>query len=325
MRGVWRRSIAAVSALVAIVSLSVSMATAQNTNSAGNGFRVSPVRSEYTIDKGRSETLVVTVENPTDAAIKSRVVINDFVASDQENGEPRLILDDNAPAPKNSFKKLVAPIADIQLGPRQKKDVPVSINVGGNANAGGYYGAVRFIPADTGGNGNVGLTASVGTIVLVTVPGDLTEKLDLVELGATQNGELKGFMTGGDLSIVARLKNTGDIHVKPFGKVQIKNMFGKVVKEYELNAVEPRANILPESVRKFEDAVAKPGRGWFGRYTVQANIGYSQGSGDLITASSSFWYLPVWFLVLLVVLAAIVAGVFWLVRRYRGGASSKRR
>lgn len=323
MRVFLKRGAAAMAALLVVIGFAAGVASAQG---SGNGFRVSPVRSEYTIDKGKSETLVVTVENPTDATIKSRVVVNDFVASDQENGEPRLILDENAPSPKNSFKKLVAPIGDIQLGPRQKKDVPVSINIASNANAGGYYGAVRFLPADTGGTGNVGLTASVGTIVLVTVPGDLTERLDLVELAATQNGNPKSFITGGDLSIVTRLKNSGDIHVKPFGKVQIKNMFGNVVKEYELNAVEPRANILPDSVRKFEDAVAKPGRGWFGRYTVQANIGYSQGSGDLITASSSFWYLPVWFLVLLVVLiVAIVAGVYWLVRRYRGGGPRLKR
>jgi len=132
-------------------------------------------------------------------------------------------------------------------------------------------------------------------------------------------------MMSGDVSVITRLKNVGDIHVQPFGKVQVKNMFGKVVKEYELNSTDPRANILPDSTRKFEDAIAKPGRGWFGRYTISANIGYSQGSGDLISSNSTFWYLPLWFIILVIVLiVAVVAAVWWFVSR-RGGGGGRRR
>jgi hypothetical protein len=318
MRGMLKRSLVVVAAGFALVSLGGGIAVAQTGGAAGNGFRVSPVRSEFTIEKGLSETMTITVENPTDNNVTARAVVNDFVASDKEDGEPRLILDDNAPKPKNSFKDLVGPIGDTTLGPRQKKDIRVTIVIPQTANAGGYYGAVRFLPAGTSGAGNVGLTASVGTIVLVKVPGNLTEKLSLVQLGAGQNGQPHSFLTGGDVAVLMRLKNVGDIHVQPFGKVQVKNMFGKVVKEYELNSTDPRANILPESTRKFEDAIAKPGRGWFGRYTISANIGYSQGSGDLISANANFWYLPKWFLILvLAVILAIVGGIFWLVNRQK--------
>lgn len=326
MRGVWRRGIVVMLTVVGVLGFGTHVVMAQNNSSGGNGFRVSPVRSEYTIDKGKSETLTVTVENPTDANVSAKAIVNDFVASDQENGEPRLILDDSAPAPRNSFKKLVGPLPDLQLGPRQKKDIKVNIVVPDNANVGGYYGAIRFLPVNGTGQGNVGLTASVGTIVLVRVPGDLTEKLDLVQLSAAQGDQAKSFLTGGDVNVVTRLKNVGDIHVQPFGKVQIKNMFGKVVKEFELNNSDPRANVLPDSIRRFNDAVPKPGRGWFGRYTITANIGYSQGSGDLITASSTFWYLPMWFLIVLLVLViAIVGGIVWLWSRRGGGGGRRKR
>lgn len=324
LRVTFRRSLAALTAMILVVGVTAGIASAQN--SSGNGFRLSPVRSEYTIEKGKSETLLVTVENPTGGSVTARGIVNDFIASDKENGEPRLILDENAPSPRNSFKKLVRAIPDLQLGPREKKDIPITIAVPEDANAGGYYGAIRFLPINTAGSGNVGLTASVGTIVLVKVPGDLTERLDLVQLSAAQNGKTKSFLTGGDVAVVTRLKNVGDIHTQPFGKVQIKNMFGSVVHEYELNANDPRANILPDSIRRFEDAVPKPGRGWFGRYTISANIGYSQGSGDLISTSSSFWYLPFWFLIVLLVLViAIVAGIFWLKNRHGGGGGRRGR
>ena len=318
MRGALKRAIAILAALSVLVGFGGSLAIAQN--NAGNGFRISPVRSEYIIDKGASETMTITLENPTAGPINARAVVNNFIASDKEDGEPRLILDDNAEQPRNNFKKLVAAIPDISLKPNEKKEIPVTISVPEDANSGGYYGAIRFLPIANAGDGNVALTASVGSIVLVRTPGDLQEKLNLVQLSAGQNGKTKSFLFSGDVDIVTRLKNVGNIHVQPFGKVQVKNMFGKVISEYELNSTDPRANILPDSIRRFEDDIKKPKPMWFGRYTITANIGYSQGSGDFIQAKSSFWYLPTWFLILLlIIIAAIVGAVFW----FRSGRGSR--
>lgn len=317
MTMVFKRSNILISALLLMLTVMAGIGTAQVTTGGGNGFRISPVRSEFTIEKGSSQQLTVSVENPTDSDVLAQPIVNDFISSNNETGEPRLILDDSIPAPKNSFKKLVETPAGIELGPRQKKDIVVTIRVPENANAGGYYGAIRFVPAAASGNGNVGLTASVGTIVLVRVPGNLTERLDLIELTSGQNGKPKSFFTGGDVTVISRLKNSGDIHLQPFGKVQVKNMFGSVVHEYEYNNTEPRANILPDSIRKFEDSLVKPSKGWLGRYTITANLGISQGSGDLISASTTFWYMPLWSLAVIgVIILGLAAGGYTLYKRY---------
>ncbi|MBA3758558.1 DUF916 domain-containing protein [Candidatus Saccharibacteria bacterium] len=316
MTGVLKRTSAAIVASIMVLFVVAATTSAQTTTGSGNGFRISPVRSEYVIEKGSNRQLVVSVENPTDASVVAQPVVNNFISNEIENGEPRLILDDSVPAPKNNFKSLVEVLPDINLGPREKKDVNVNIRVPENANSGGYYGAIRFVPASATGAGNVGLTASVGTIVLVRVPGNLTERLDLLELTAGQNGRAKSFFTSGDVSVLTRLKNSGDIHVQPFGKVQVKNMFGAVVAEYELNNVEPRANILPDSIRKFDDSLSKPSKGWIGRYTISANLGYSQGGGELISSSATFWYLPAWSLIVLALLViGVAAGGYFLYRR----------
>lgn len=326
MRGVFKRIAIAAVATVALLSTGFGIVTAQTTTGAGNGFRISPVRSELTIEKGKSQTLTITIENPTDSNVTATPIVNDFISSDRENGEPRLILDDTSPSPKNSFKTLVESISSVPLGPREKKDINVTIRVPQDANAGGYYGAVRFAPGTTTGSGNVGLTASVGTIVLITVPGDLKEKIDLVQLSAAQNGSLKSFFTGGEVSIVTRIKNDGDIHVKPFGKIVIKNMFGKTVKEYEVNNIDPRANVLPDSIRRFEDAIAKPGKGWFGRYTVTAHIAPSQGSGQIINGQATFWYLPPWAIITFVALILVIlGGGYLLVRKFTGGSHRRKK
>lgn len=312
------RKVALATGVFTLITAFVVAPVLAQTSQSGNGFRISPVRHAPTIEKGKSDVLKLTLENPADVPVTARVIINDFVASDKEDGEPRLILDENAPAPKNSFKTLVSPIGDIQLKPKEKKELSITIKVSKDANSGGYYGAVRFVPVTpNSGQGNVGLSASVGTIVLVRVPGDLTERLDLLELTAGQNGHAKSFISRGDVSVITRLKNEGDIHVKPFGKVTVKNMFGRVIYEGEFNTSQTedaRATILPGSTRKFENNLGK--KNLLGRYTIEANLGISQGSGDIVSSETSFWYLPMWaIIVLLLILVGLAVGGYLIYRR----------
>jgi hypothetical protein len=314
MKRVVKRILVLLTTLLAISGLGFSMANAQQSGGIANGFRISPVRSELTIEKGKSQSITINIDNPTNVATIAKPIVNDFVASDKENGEPRLILDDNAPSPKKSFKKLVGTIPEVELGPKEKKDVSVTITIPADASSGGYYGAIRFAPAVPGQTSTVGLTASVGTIILVRVPGNLVEKLDLLQLSASQNDKAKTFFTNGEASVMVRLQNTGDIHVQPFGKVLVKNIFGKTVYQYELNNTQPRSNVLPDSIRRFEDTIKA--KRLFGRYTIEANLGYSQGSGDLLSAKATFWYLPIAAIyAIIVLLVAIVGLVYWLMRR----------
>ncbi|HSX46921.1 MAG TPA: hypothetical protein VLF87_02960 [Patescibacteria group bacterium] len=311
MKRLIKSALVALTLGVTVGSLSLGFAVAQQKQDVANGFQISPVRSDLTIDKGKSLDLTISIQNPTSVATVAVPVVNDFVASDKEDGEPRLILDEKTPPPKNDFKKLVGSIDQVQLGPKEKKDITVKISVPDDANAGGYYGAIRFAPGVAGQTSTVGLTASVGTIVLVRVPGNLTEKLDLIQLSAEQNNKAKSFFTSGDVSILTRLKNSGDIHVQPFGKVQVKNTFGRVVYQYEFN--KETNSILPDSTRRFDDALNA--KHLVGRYTIESNLGYGQG-GALITAKTAFWYIPSVVLYgLLLLIVIVVALVYWVIRK----------
>jgi hypothetical protein len=267
-----------------------------------SGYLISPVRVETTLEKGQTETVTLTLENVTDITATVKAIVNDFEPSDDESGQPKILLEENATAQGNSFKSLVQPIAPVTLAAKEKKEIPVTITIPENSSAGGYYGAVRFATDSNEPDGNVALSASVGTIFLVTVPGDLTEQLELIEMTAAKNGSTGRFFLGtGNFSVVTRLENTGNIHVKPFGKVIITNGSGDTVEEYEFNDNNPRDNVLPGSTRKFEDQLK--GDYGFGKYTIKANLGYGNGSG-LITVNQTFWVIPVW--VLIVAIAAIV-------------------
>ncbi len=311
--------------LVSLLSVTNLFAQPAGEQSAiGNGFRISPVTSEFVIEPGQTEVMNITIENPTDVPLTAVAIVNDFVAGENEDGEVRPILDENAPAPRNSFRSLVGNIDSFDLDARERVEIDVPITVPEDANAGGYYGIVRFEPANLQDAGNVTLSASVGSIALVRVPGDLTERLDLVQLSAAQDSSLRSFFTGGDVSVLVRLRNSGDIHLQPNGRIQIRNMFGDVVQTYELNDSSPRAYVLPDTVRRFQDDLDS--RSWFGRYTIEANIGHMQGGGEPISAQATFWYIPVWALIVLfVALAAIAFGVVSIVNKRSNKKSTKKR
>ncbi len=284
-----------------------------------NGFLISPVTEYLTVNKGTTQTVDIAVQNPTNSSVVAQAVVNDFIASGNETGVPRVLLNGSA-VPANNFRTLVSRIPNTILTPGEKQYIPVTITVPKNAESGGYYGVVRFTPATNGpsSGANVGLTASVGTLFLVTVPGNLSKKIELVQLSAANSkGSPSSFLSYGNVSVMVRLKNIGNVYAQPFGTVLVKNMFGSTVASYQFNNTTPRASVLQNSIRKFINPL--PQKSWFGYYTINANIAYNTGGGNIIIANASFWYIPWWsWLILAAVIALLgILGYFIRNRKYR--------
>lgn len=297
--------------------INAAVAHAAIDNGVANGFTISPVLTEITVAKGQSQTVPITVSNPTSTTLVAQPIVNDFVASSDESGTPNLILKNNVPLPTNSFKSLVGNIPTITLGPNKTGTVDVTVTVPSGALSGGYYGAVRFVPGNLGNLSNVGLTASVGSLFLVTVPGNLTTKLTLVQMSASDvNGNPSSFFTNGKVSTLIRLQNTGNIYTAPFGTIVVKNTWGHIISTTQFNNQTPASNILPQSTRKF--VVGLPNDKYFGHYTITTSIGYGTQGNNLIVASSSFWYIPVWAQIVgLIIIVLIVAVIYWIVHSIR--------
>ena len=297
-----------------IVAFAVPIAVSAQSSDKGSGFQISPVREELVLEPGESSEKMLTIKNTSGGKISANVVVNDFEASVDESGNPRIIFDTDQQAPGNSLRKLIGDLGSVSLEPGEETQITVPISIPNDATAGGYYGIVRLDP-DASGDGVVNLNASVGTIFLVTVPGDLKESLELVEITAAKAGSTGRFFIDGaeDIQVITRLKNNGTIHTKPFGKIQITNSKGEVVEQYEFNNTEPRSNVLPDSVRKFTDEIEY--KDFFGKYTITANLGYGNGNG-LITAKNTFWVVPIWIVIVAVVaILALIAGAFLIYRK----------
>lgn len=329
MRRKFFASLGSILASVTILATSAIGASAATTTTntttltgTGNALRISPVRTDLTINPGETKTIDVYVQNMSNAEIKLHGVINDFTAGKDESGTPNIILDEGKSAPVRSFKQYVSPISDFSVKPNEQHNVKVTIAIPKDADAGGYYGAVRFEPADADSGKTLSLTASVGSLVLVTVPGDLKEQANIASLDTRKidpktNKELPGsfFTDGKHLFGAVRIENTGNIQVQPFGKVLLKKS-GKTLASYEINNTSPRGNVLPDSIRKFEFDVSK-NVGAFGKYTLEANLGYGS-KGELLTATKTFYIVPIPVMIIIgIVLLVILFAIFVLPRMIR--------
>lgn len=282
------------------------------TQDATNGLEISPVLVEVNGDAGKTYTIEVKVKNVTKSDLYFSSSVDDFGAKD-ETGTPSVMLDDSAEPLATSIKTWVDPIGNFSLKSTRDKIIPVTIRIPSNAEPGGHYGVVRFSGHDNESDaGNVGLVASAGTLVLVKVAGEASEALELSSFEASKNGTTGTLFESGPLTFVTRFKNTGSVHVKPTGQIEVKDGFGKTVEVMPVN--DSKGNVLPASTRRFESTLNK---GWlFGKYTADISIAYGT-TGQAIVRSIDFWVIP-WKLVFVVALVAVTAGYVLrtLIKRY---------
>ena len=311
---------------IAIALLFSTHTFAEDVNNAPNTLRVTPVRSDVQIAAGSSGSVKVTISNLTNSPITVHPIENDFTAGD-ESGTPALILDENEYAPTHSLKRFMTPLSDVTIPANDGVTLDVIITVPAGAQAGGYFGALRFAPTSPEAGGQVNLSASVASLILLTVPGDTVEKLELTDFEIQQNGKSgTNFRDGTNLQTTFRFENKGNVQVGPFGKITVtKN--GQVVHEVDFNDQDQRDVILPDSARRWD--VPLENIEGFGHYTVYATLTYGS-SNQTVEISKSFWVIPVWVMivaaaVLLVIAGIVVAIIFGLRSRRRRIVRSMRR
>ncbi len=277
-------------------------------STTGSGMRVSPVRTDLVINPGASKTISVFVKNVTDATEELKVIRNDFDSRD-ENGTPALLLN-GASNDKHGLKDYIKTVDTISVAPGEQKEVKVTISMPKDIPGGGYYGSVRFAPTSSASGQNISLSGSVGSLVLVRVPGDVTEKMTLLSLDARQEDVPHTVFTSSkNIKAVVRFQNEGNIQEQPFGKIIVKKG-DKQVGEYEINDSDQPANVLPDSIRRF--SVDLKGLSSFGKYTLEGNFGYGS-KGQLLTGKTTFYIIPVPYIIgALAVIALILFLIFGL-------------
>lgn len=300
MKNLWSKLELAMGIVILMVDLSTGLVRASSLNS-GDGYKISPVRSELSVNRGSSKVVNMYVQNVTKSTENVQTIVDDFVASNQENGTPSLLLNGQS-APSHGLKQFIkVENANFVLQPQQQKTIKILISIPKNAAPGGYYAAVRFAPSGINSSRNVNLSASVASLILVTVPGNYIQRMNVSSFNVQSNGHIGTFFTSNkNLQAVVSFYNSGQIQTVPFGKVALLKG-SQQLGTFAINNAQ--GNVLPDSIRKFSVNLAHVGT--FGKYTVEGNFGYGT-SGQLLSVSDTFYIVPYYLIVSLIVLIVIL-------------------
>lgn len=295
-----------------------------------SALTISPPLMEFDARPGDSIVDVVKVSNETDEPLVLIGSVQNFKAMD-ETGTPEFTL---ATEPTDLASWIKFDEKEVTLAPGERKSILFTINVPGDAEPGGHFAGILWATggAPAEGGSAVGLIAKTGTLVLVRIAGEIQETGRIIEFST---GKTSYSYLPVDFNI--RFENTGNVHLKPAGEVQIRNMWGGKVASLEVN--KDLANALPNSIRKYDAAWQKSempsgASEWqkerenfaWGKYTATVIMNYGVG-GQVVTAEKSFWVFPwlvtLFYLVLLVIVVLLLTlGVKkynkWLLKKYGG-------
>lgn len=290
--------------------------TPSTTRGNGQALEIAPPVMTLTAKPGQTIQAQISLRNISSGPLVVQGQVNDFTAAG-EDGTPKILTEEGEANPY-SMRSWVGALPSLTLQPRQIRSLPVSITVPAKAAPGGYYGVVRFTgrPPELEGTG-VSLSASLGALMLVRVSGISKEGLAVEEFFVAQDGKTATLFESTPLQFVQRLKNIGNVHEQPVGQVTITDMFGKKVAAVNVNL--PPRNILPQSIRRFEqslDTSTLGSRLLFGRYQADLTLSYGTNKQTL-TSSTTFWVIP--YRLIGAGITALIVGFFVLrftIRRY---------
>lgn len=246
-------------------------------SSSGTGLSLSPPTFEISANPGDSLKNVIRVQNISEKNLKVVVEKRNFTALGEE-GSVSLTEEETS----FSLASWITPgWSEFDLPAKGNINFPFEIKVPLNAEPGGHFGSLVFkiggaTPSQTG----AALAQELGALILLQVSGDVREAAVLESFQVD-----KSFAEYGPVSFEARVRNSGNVHVKPLGSLAITDLFGRHVATV---AVEGR-NVLPGAVRRLPVVWEK--RNLVGRYTAALSLGYGT-KGQALIATTTFWVIP---------------------------------
>jgi len=277
-----------------------------------DAITVSPAIIDLQLDPGDSITREITLYNETTDDLFIDGVIEKFVPNG-ENGQADILPFDITDSSVNWIK---LPINSLVLKVGEGITVPVIVTVPVTADVGGYYLAVMWQSSTapkTEKSHQTLIASRVGVLMLLGVNGEINNNL---EINNFELRESKDIYTNTSIDFLLRLRNIGNIHLKPQGSVIIKNFLGKTVEVLPINQ-EQRA-ILPNSNRIFNTAwhadsdqfnfiskiVSQLTDFSVGRFSAKAIVDYGNDQ-SIESKPIYFWVIP-WPLILLVIVSLVL-------------------
>lgn len=176
----------------------------------------------------------------------------------------------------------------------------VDINIPETADPGEHYTMVIVEPDEVGsiesGGAVIQMKARTGSLFLIDVEGKRVKNGSLVEFFTDFD-----FYENTPVRFNVDVRNTGTVHLKPSGRIEIYNWFGKKVDDVEVKEY----IVLRDSIRRQTGEWNKSFA--IGKYNAKLFIDLDLGQ-DPVESEIEFWVIP-WKLLLILVIVIIVVGI----------------
>lgn len=281
----------------------------QTTVDDRNDFVLEPAKMEVLLDPGQTATRYIYVTSRINKPTKFQVEVEDFVGSESADNPVLLLGNDKSPY---SLKDYLKPeVTEFTLNFGQRIQIPIDIDLPPNAAPGGFYASVLISNApdklgtSTAQSNETKAVSRVGSLFFVRVNGPVNEN------GSLEKFEIKNakpFYSTADFTFDILFRNTGSVHLVPYGTIDIKNLWGKVVDSIPVDAYFS----LPQSLRYREVPWQKSGLLGYYRATVNLHRGY----GDTVdTQTLSFFILPWKLIVSIFIIVVILVLLYFYISR----------
>jgi hypothetical protein len=302
---------ARISLVLTALVLITGMAAASAANALSepkSGLAISPPTFELSANAGDTLKNSLRVDNISNEPLEVSVDTRNFTAMGEEGGIN--LSEEEGDYSLASWISVTPEKVTIPAG--ESKVFDYVIDIPSNASPGGRFGSVIFKTAlkPVSGQSGVAVGQEVGALVFLKIAGEVNEKAGIVSFGARN-----GLNESGPVGFDIRVKNTGNVQVKPRGTITVSNVFGNKVASVPVD----EKNVLPGAIRKLS---AEWNNGWlFGKYNATLSLVYGSDR-QVLTASTTFWGFP-YKLIGIVVVALIVLAAMVYPRRKRIGRAFK--
>lgn len=277
--------------IIALFLISSYQISAQSTS----GISAIPPRLEITAQPGKTTSKEIKIRNESNVERILSTSVKDFIVTD-DKGTP-IQLDSNASQNNRWAASSWIQISEtkFKLKAGETKSLILTVIVPDNALPGGHYAMVLHSPKNETVLTQTGsaVETNVGTLVYVTVPGNIKQNAQVKDFSAPK------FLEFGPVNFTSSISNLSDIHITPDGIIAITNWFGGNTANLALE----KTNIFPNTSRIFTNTLDKK---WlFGRYKAQIQAGYGTAGGSL-ASTVFFWIIPWRLIILILVFVALI-------------------
>ena len=280
-----------------------------------NDFVLGPGKTDLNLDPGSEIVKNLMITNRLGREMNFKIDIEDFTGSDDPEKTVVLLGSEKGPY---SLKDYLKPeITEFALQHGQRIILPVRIQIPEDAEPGGLYGSVLVStdPPETEperSKGQTRIISRLGMLFLIRVNGEITEDGFLHEFKISEPQKL--FYEKGPIPFELLFQNNGNVHLSPYGKIEIINLMGKKVGELE---VDPYF-AMPDSLRKREIQWGR--EQLFGRYTATLflNRNYVGEENIIDQKTITFWAFP-WKMMLVVIIGIVflILLIRWFFRKFK--------